>query len=80
MSHYDQLNPSKRLTYMQCNRICNHVHRLGDMEERLKHQEELLQDEKLNTRKLEVDMIAEKKRMQRTLETALAQLRNSQVS
>ena len=45
---------------------------------KVKQQEEIINEDALHRRKMELDLIAEKKKMQRTLEDALRGLKNSQ--
>lgn len=54
------------------------AHRLQEEEDRRKACEAKITDEALLRRKAELDMNAEKRRMQKTLEAAVAQMRNSQ--
>jgi hypothetical protein len=56
------------------------MNRIAELNNTVVQQKQALSDEALFRRKLDLDMQAEKRKMQMTLEQALAQLKNSQVT
>jgi hypothetical protein len=56
------------------------MNRIAELNNTVVQQKQALSDEALFSRKLDLDMQAEKRKMQMTLEQALAQLKNSQVT